>query len=102
MMVVNKQEVIRLIQEHRQVLEDFGVGHCGLFGSFGRGEMTERSDVDLLVVFRPGMKTFSNFMDLCFFLEELLGRKVDVLTPESLSPYLKDEILAEVEYISCA
>ncbi|WP_416309596.1 nucleotidyltransferase family protein [Spirulina sp. 06S082] len=77
---------------------NFGVRRCGLFGSFRRGEATENSDIDLLVTFDPELKTFMNFMDLCFFLEDLFECKVDVLTPESLSPYLKDKILAEVEY----
>ncbi|MBD2329549.1 nucleotidyltransferase family protein [Alkalinema sp. FACHB-956] len=98
--VENKQQVIRLVEDHHQVLQQLGVNRFGLCGSFRRDEMTKVSDVDVLVIFQPGMKTFANFMDLCFFLEELFGRKVDLLTPESLSPYLKDKILAEVEYVS--
>jgi hypothetical protein len=39
-------------------------------------------------------------MDLCFFFDDLFGRKVDVLTPESLSPIFGHKILAEVEYVS--
>jgi predicted nucleotidyltransferase len=52
-----------------------------------------------LVVFQPGMKTFNNFMDLCFFLEDLFGRSVDLVTPESLSPFFGQRILDEVEYV---
>ncbi len=43
-------------------------------------------------------KTFRSFMDLAFFLEDIFGRKVDLLTPEALSPHLGPKILAEVEY----
>ncbi len=54
----------------------------------------------MLVEFAPGRKTFDNFMQLAFYLEELFGRKVELLTPESLSPYLGPRILREVEYVS--
>ena len=72
---------------------------CGLFGSFVRDTAVDQSDVDMLVVFDPALKTFHNFMDLCFFLEDLFGRKVDVVTPESLSPFIGARILQEVEYV---
>ena len=72
---------------------------CGLFGSFVRDTAVDQSDVDMLVVFDPALKTFHNFMDLCFFLEDLFGRKVDVVTPESLSPFIGAHILQEVEYV---
>jgi len=51
------------------------------------------------VEFESELKTFVNFMDLCFFLEDLFERKVNVLTPESLSPIFGDKILPEVEYV---
>jgi predicted nucleotidyltransferase len=57
------------------------------------------SDIDLLVEFEPGKKTFDNFMNLSFYLEELLGRKVDILTPQSLSKYIGPHILREAEYV---
>jgi predicted nucleotidyltransferase len=97
---MNKEDIFRYLQENSRTLQAFGVNRLGLFGSFQRGEQNSESDVDVLVVFEPNQKTFKNFMDLCFFLEDILGRKVDVLTPESLSPYFGNEILAEVEYVS--
>jgi predicted nucleotidyltransferase len=75
------------------------VKRCGLFGSFARGEQHGQSDVDLLVEFEEGQKSFDNFMHLIFFLEEVFGRKVEVITPESLSPYVGPHILREVEYV---
>ncbi len=98
--VANKHDIFEQLKAHWETLEGYGVRRCGLFGSFRREEATEQSDIDLLVVFEPELKTFMNFMDLCFFLEDLFNRKVDVLTPESLSPYLKENILGEVEYVS--
>ena len=55
-------------------------------------------DNDTLVEFEPGQKTFDNYMQLAFFLEELLGRDVDLVTVESLGPYIGPHILREVEY----
>lgn len=95
-----KEELLEAIKEHRQKIRDFGVKRCGLFGSFVRGQHTEESDIDVLVEFEPGQKTFDNFMHLAFFLEEVLGRKVDLVTVESLSPYIGPHILQEVEYVS--
>lgn len=94
-----KQEVVESVVAHCQTLRGFGVSRLGVFGSFLREEVHEGSDVDLLVVFAPEQKTFRNFMDLCFFLEDLFGRRVDLLTPESLSPHFGHKILAEVEYV---
>jgi predicted nucleotidyltransferase len=50
-----------------------------------------------LVEFEPGQKTFDNFMRLAFLLEDVLGRPVEVVTAESLSPYLRPHIAREVE-----
>lgn len=97
--VQTKAEVFERLRAYKMVLFGLGVRRCGVFGSFVRGEMTPESDVDVLITFEPTMKTFNNFMDLAFFLEDLMGRKVDVLTPNSLSPHLKDKILAEAENV---
>ena len=74
----------------------------GLFGSFAHGEPNEQSDVDMLVEFAPGKKTFDNFMALAFLLEDLFERKVDLLTPEAMSPYIGPHILREIEYAAVA
>ncbi len=75
------------------------VRRCGLFGSFVRNEARRvGSDVDILVEFEPGQRTFDHFMQLAFFLEDLFGRRVDLVTTESLSPYIGPRIMREVEY----
>jgi predicted nucleotidyltransferase len=98
MAVQTKTEVMALLQEHHEELRRFGVRRCGVFGSFVRGEAGQKSDVDILVEFDPEQKTFNHFMQLAFFLEDLLGRPVDLVTVESLSPYIGPHILREVEY----
>lgn len=79
-----------------------GVVSLSLFGSFVRDEAGAESDVDLLVEFAPGAKTFDHFMDLAFLLEDLLGRTVELVTPESLSPYIGNHILDEAENVPFA
>ena len=99
MKVSKKQDLIRLLQQSQDRLKSFGVRRCGLFGSFVKDQVNDESDVDILVMFEPTLKTFDNFISLSFFLEDLLGRKVDLVTVESLSPYIGDKILKEVENI---
>src|SRR6266487_5317655 len=98
MSVQTKEEILTLLQEHQSELHRLGVRRCGLFGSFVRDESQDQSDVDILVEFEPDQKTFDHFMQLAFFLEDLFGRKVDLITTESLSPYIGPHILREVEY----
>ena len=98
MSVQTKSDLLSLMAKHRQQLRALGVKRCGLFGSFVREQHTPQSDVDVLVEFDPEKKTFVNFMHLVFLLEDLFGRKVDVITIESLSPYIGPHILKEVEY----
>jgi predicted nucleotidyltransferase len=100
MSVITKEEVINIISDHQKKIRDLGVRRYGLFGSFIRGQITEQSDIDILVEFEPGQKTFDNFMELAFLLEDLLGREVDLVTAESLSPHIGPHILKEVEYAS--
>ncbi|MCY7320976.1 MAG: nucleotidyltransferase family protein [Phormidesmis sp. CAN_BIN36] len=101
MPVQTKAQVFSLLQEYQQELHRFGVSRCGVFGSFVRDSaIDDESDVDILVSFKPDQKTFDNFIHLSFFLEELFGRAVDLITIESLSPYIGPHILNEVEYVS--
>ena len=94
---MTKQDIFRILQQNRARLRAFGVKRIGLFGSFVRGQQRQDSDVDLLVEFEPGQKTFDHFMQLSFYLDDVLGRRVEVVTVESLSPYMAAHILNEVE-----
>jgi len=97
--VANKQQIIALLKENSDKLERFGVNRIGVFGSFVAGEQNEDSDVDLLVEFTKGQKNFRNFIGTATFTEDLLGRKVDLLTAQSLSPYIAPLIEKEIEYV---
>ncbi|MBM3130680.1 MAG: nucleotidyltransferase family protein [Chloroflexi bacterium] len=96
--VSNKDRVLKLIGENRSAIKSLGVRKLGLFGSFARDEQNDQSDVDLIVEFEPDKKSFDNFVQLAYLLEDLLGRRVELVTPESLSPYIGPRILKEVEY----
>lgn len=85
---------------NNHAIRDFGVKKIGLFGSFVKNRQTFRSDVDLLVEFEKGKKTYNHFIKLAYFLEDILGRKVDLITDKSLSPFLGPNILKETEYVS--
>ena len=98
MAVQTKEQIFALLHRHQADLQHLGVQRYGIFGSFVRNEAQDQSDVDILVEFVPNQKTFDNFMHLAFFLEELFERTVDLITPESLSPYIGPHILREVEY----
>jgi uncharacterized protein len=98
--VNNKEQLINLICQNQQILINFGAEKIGIFGSFVRNEQTPLSDIDLLVEFNKDKKTFKNFIGLIYYLEDLSGRKVELLTPQSLSPYIKPHILQEIEYVS--
>jgi uncharacterized protein len=97
--VTTKEDLIERILEERERLSFFGVTSIGLFGSFVRGEQTPSSDIDILVEFIAEKHTFDNFMEVSFLLEEILGRKVEVVTPEGLSPHIGPHILKEVERV---
>lgn len=95
-----REQMLSLLSNHQQQIQQYGVSRCGLFGSYARGEATKYSDIDILVEFLPGRKTYKNYIHLVFYLEKLLKRKVDLVTVEALSPYIGPHILREVKYVS--
>jgi uncharacterized protein len=101
-MIKTKQDIMNVLDQNRSRLRSLGVRRIGLFGSFVRGEQRPDSDIDLLVEFDPGQKTFDTFMDLSLYLEEILQHSIELITVESLSPYIGPHILKEVEYAALA
>jgi predicted nucleotidyltransferase len=95
--VRNRNEVIERCGAAEPKLRSLGVRRIALFGSVVRASADADSDVDLLVEFEPGQKTFDRFLALSDLLEALLGRRVDIVTTEALSPYIGPHILAEAE-----
>lgn len=98
--VNTKQELLQVLR--KVPFEEFGVTRLGLFGSFARNEVRDNSDVDLLLDMRPEYKKLHNMVKLLQLLEQLTGRKIELVTRESLNPYIGKYILEEVEYVTIA
>jgi hypothetical protein len=90
--------ILEFLEKNAEQLKKYGVKQIGLFGSFATGRNTNNSDIDILVEFKAGEKTFDNYMDLKFFLEDKLKRKVDLVIKKNIKPELKKEILSSVKY----
>ena len=97
--VATSLEIRQRITDMREQILSLGVASLSLFGSFARGEQNASSDVDILVEFRPGTKTFDHFMSLALMLEDTLGRTVELVTPKSLSRHMAPRIMREAEHV---
>ena len=78
-----------------EIRRRFPVESLSIFGSVARGENIENSDVDVVVTFAH-RASFDNFMELKFYLEELLARNVDLVTEKALRPALRETIEQEM------
>lgn len=92
------EPLILLRQNETELKERFGVASIGIFGSYAHGEERQDSDVDVLVIFQKGKKTFDNYMGTKFYLEDLFKKKVDLVTDAALKPFIRDPILKDVIY----
>jgi len=93
----DKLDVIRVIREKQsEIAVRFTVLRIGIFGSFARGTADPESDVDILVDLKE--PTFDNYMDLKFYLEEILNHPVDLVIHDTVKPRLKPIIEQEVVY----
>lgn len=81
-------------EEIRTIAARHGVQRVRVFGSYARGEAGPGSDVDLLIRLQPG-RGFADFMSFCDEAEAALGRRVDVVMEDGLSPFIRERVLAE-------
>ena len=95
---MTRDKVLRVLSEHRADLVRLGVKRLALFGSAARDEAGPQSDVDLLVEFDHQVGLFE-FIDVKEFLEDVLGGPVDLGTPESLHPRLRERVLREAVHV---
>ncbi len=80
-------------------MRQFGVTSLAVFGSVARDQARPDSDVDILVEFDPP-PTFERYMDLKFYLEDLLGRRVDLGTPDTLKPRIRARVESEALHVA--
>ncbi|RPJ07376.1 MAG: nucleotidyltransferase [Spirochaetaceae bacterium] len=92
------KKILNLILENKQLLKAQGVEKIGIFGSYARGDFTSDSDLDIVVVFLKGRKTMKSYMDVYDIIETTTGKKVDLLTIEAISPFIKPYIEKEIVY----
>ena len=94
---MNRDEVLETLRKHKQVLrERFDVTGLALYGSFARNQATSESDVDILVRF-GGPATSKSYFGTLFYIEDLLGRRIDLVTDKALRaefrPFVEQEAL---------
>ena len=88
-------DTIEILKNHKKKIEKkYNVKRIGIFGSYAKGKQTKSSDIDIIVEFTN--PTFDNFMDLIFYLEDLYGKEIDLVTLKGLSPYMVPFVEEEV------
>lgn len=92
------EDIITFFKNNKHEFEKYGVRKIGLFGSYAKNQEDEDSDIDVLVEFKEGNKTFDNYMDLKFYLEDRFNKQVDLVINENIKEDLKKEILGSARY----
>ena len=98
--MTTREHILFTLKSNKNRLKKFGIRNVGLFGSYGRNEQSDKSDIDLLVDFEPEKENFDNLMAVYDLLEKIFkNEKVEVVTMNGLSPYIGPSILKEVQYV---
>jgi uncharacterized protein len=100
--VTTKQQIFNQLEQHKAEIQAYGAARIGLFGSYSRNEQKETSDIDFLVDFQKGKKTFRNFMGLAELLELVFKQKIDLVTSAGLLSFIKREVEKDIEYVTIA
>jgi len=97
MLAENGNDVVKIIKSKRRMIKRYGVKSLALFGSAARNRMRKNSDVDVLVQFEQ--PTWSNYIGLKFYLQDLLGREVDLVTLNGLKPAMRPSVEKDLMYV---
>jgi predicted nucleotidyltransferase len=92
-----RDDILRTLSAHMPAIRAFGVSRLALFGSLARGEGGAESDADILVEFTQPVGFFT-YARLQRYLEGIIGRPVDLVTPGAIRPEMRDTILGEALY----
>lgn len=96
---MTRDDALDLLRKHKPVLaERFGVTALGLFGSFARDQATDKSDIDILVWF-DGPATSKTFFGVQFYIEDLIGRQVDLVTDDALRTELRPYVEQDLTHV---
>ena len=98
--MISKELIKELLSFSKPHLTKWGVSGIGLFGSSQRDQISENSDIDILIDFEPEKETYLNFIQTCGYLESIFAdSKLDIVSKKGLSPFIGPHILNEVEYV---
>ena len=96
---MNRQRILDLLSRHKpELARRFGVRDLALFGSSARDTAGEDSDIDILVAF-DGPATSHRYFGVQFYLEDLLGRSVDLVSDKALRPELRPYVEREAIHV---
>jgi uncharacterized protein len=98
-MMMNLKTVSKLLKLNQANLYEHGVKSLSVFGSMARGEATPESDIDMLVEFDHLVGLFE-FIRLKLYLEDLTGRRIDLVTPDAIRPAMRADILREAVHVT--
>jgi uncharacterized protein len=93
------ERVIQILKQNQRDLHRLGVKSLAIFGSTVRNEATGESDIDLLVEFE-GPATFDGYMETKFLIEDMLGRRVDLVTRQALRPGIRQRVESEAVHVA--
>ena len=98
--MTTKETILSTIQTHKTELFKLGIRDIGLFGSYVRGEQSDKSDIDILIDFEPDRENYDNYMAVYDRLEQVFkNERIEIVTKNGLSPYIGPRILNEVVYV---
>jgi predicted nucleotidyltransferase len=97
MVTTNRDEIVDILRSQRPTIAGYGVRSLALFGSAARNQLRKRSDVDVLVQF--DQPTWANYIGLKIYLEDLLGRDVDLVTANGLKPAVRPMVEKDLVYV---
>jgi len=100
LIMTTKDYILTTIHTHKRELSKLGVRNIGLFGSYVRGEQSDKSDIDILIDFEPDQENYDNYMAAYDMIEQLFkNERIELVTKNGLSPYIGPKILNEVVYV---
>lgn len=98
-MHIQRDRTLQILKQHQEALKNLGVQSLAIFGSVARDQAHAESDVDILVDLEMPL-TFDRYMNVKFYLEDLLRTKVDLVTWKSLKPQIREIVEREAIHVT--
>jgi len=96
---MSRKSVLNLLKKHQAELRNLGVRTLALFGSVARDQAGPDSDIDILIEFSEA-PNFDRFMEVKIYLEDILGKRVDLVMPQSVRPQMRPYIEQDLVYVA--